>query len=177
MTFLGTSKRLPSHLWSWSKSGRVRPCKTIDLGCGAGNYAIYLASVGFDVTGVDISPSAIALAQASAERKGVTCRFVAADILGGLDEISETFEFAYDWCKRRSKNVCLAGTDRQSKNVAPELLILLQYPVSSGMERGLGVQEYGTLDGDSSTCTHRRTEQTGRLPRVRTALGYAQEDP
>ena len=79
------------------ESGRVQPCKTIDLGCGAGNYAIYLASVGFDVTGVDISPSAIALAEANAKKNGVTCRFVAADILGGLPEITETFDFAYDW--------------------------------------------------------------------------------
>jgi SAM-dependent methyltransferase len=67
------------------------------MGCGAGNYAIYLASLGFDVLGVDISPSAIALAEADAKRKGVACRFVAADILAGLPEITETFDFAYDW--------------------------------------------------------------------------------
>lgn len=40
---------------------KVKSCKTIDLGCGTGNYAIYLASKGFDVTGVDISPSALNL--------------------------------------------------------------------------------------------------------------------
>jgi cyclopropane fatty-acyl-phospholipid synthase-like methyltransferase len=67
------------------------------MGCGAGNYAIYLASVGFDVTGVDVSPSAIALAEANAKRRGVTCTFVAVDVLGGLSEFNETFEFAYDW--------------------------------------------------------------------------------
>jgi SAM-dependent methyltransferase len=61
------------------------------------NYAIYLASVGFDVTGVDISPSAVALAEANAKEKGVACRFLVANILGGLPEIEETFEFAYDW--------------------------------------------------------------------------------
>ena len=75
----------------------MQPCKTIDLGCGAGNYAIYLAGLGFDVTGVDISPSAIALAEANARQKGVSCRFLVADILGGLPEVTETFEFAYDW--------------------------------------------------------------------------------
>jgi SAM-dependent methyltransferase len=87
----------PKALVELVESGKVQPCKTIDLGCGAGNDAVYLASVGFDVTGVDISPSAIALAQANAKQKGVTCRFMAADFLGGLAEISETFEFAYDW--------------------------------------------------------------------------------
>jgi SAM-dependent methyltransferase len=49
------------------------------------------------VTGVDISPSAIALAEANAKQKGVACRFLVADVLGGLPELAETFEFAYDW--------------------------------------------------------------------------------
>jgi len=87
----------PRVLVKLAENGQIQPCKTIDLGCGAGNYAIYLASVGFDVTGVDISPSAIALADANAKKNGITCRFVAADILGGLPEITESFDFAYDW--------------------------------------------------------------------------------
>jgi len=87
----------PKALVDLIDTGQVQPCKALDMGCGAGNYAIYLAGLGFDVTGVDISPSAIALAEANAKRKEVTCRFVAADVLGGLAEITETFEFAYDW--------------------------------------------------------------------------------
>ena len=87
----------PKGLVELVKNGRVQPCKTIDMGCGAGNYAIYLASVGFDVTGVDISPSAIALAEANAKEMGVACRLVVADVLGDLGEIAELFEFAYDW--------------------------------------------------------------------------------
>ena len=87
----------PKALVELTESEQVRPCKTIDMGCGAGNYAIYLGGVGFDVTGVDISPAAIALAEANAIEKDVACKFVAADVLGGLKEITETFEFAYDW--------------------------------------------------------------------------------
>ena len=87
----------PKALVELVEAGQVQPCKAIDLGCGAGNYAIYLASVGFDVTGVDISPSAITLAEANAKQKGVACRFVAADVLGGLANFSDTFDFAYDW--------------------------------------------------------------------------------
>jgi 2-polyprenyl-3-methyl-5-hydroxy-6-metoxy-1,4-benzoquinol methylase len=37
-------------------SKSVTPCRAIDLGCGTGNYAVYLASRGFDVTGVDSAP-------------------------------------------------------------------------------------------------------------------------
>ncbi len=94
---LWNSETPPKALVELIEAGQVQPCKAIDLGCGAGNYAIYLAGLGFDVTGVDISPTAIALAEADAKRKSVACRFLVADILAGLPEITETFDFAYDW--------------------------------------------------------------------------------
>ena len=54
----------PKVLVELIEAGQVQPCKAIDLGCGTGHCAIYLAGLGFDVTGVDISPTAIALAEA-----------------------------------------------------------------------------------------------------------------
>jgi len=87
----------PDTLVELVESGKVKPCKAIDLGCGAGNYATYLANMGFDVTGVDISPSAIKTAKENAEKKGVKCKFLVADVLGDLDEVKGTFDFAYDW--------------------------------------------------------------------------------
>ena len=102
-------KNIPQEMIPWNvetppealvdvvESGKVRPCRAIDLGCGTGNYAIYLAATGFDVTGVDLSPTAIEIAKENAAKKGVKCRFIVADILGDLHEIKETFDFAYDW--------------------------------------------------------------------------------
>jgi SAM-dependent methyltransferase len=87
----------PEALVELVTSGKVRPCRTIDLGCGAGNYAIYLAGMGFDVTGVDGSLTAIAIARESAERKGVSCNFIVADLLGDLHEVQGKFDFGYDW--------------------------------------------------------------------------------
>jgi SAM-dependent methyltransferase len=87
----------PDALVELVESGKVKPCKTIDFGCGAGNYAIYLASIGFDVTGIDISPSAIKTAKENAKKKRVKCIFLVADVLGDLDEVKQTFDFAYDW--------------------------------------------------------------------------------
>lgn len=87
----------PKALVELVESGKVKPGKTIDLGCGAGNYAIYLASVGFDVTGIDISPTAIKIAKENAKKKKVKCNFLVANVLGDLDEVNETFDFAYDW--------------------------------------------------------------------------------
>jgi len=75
----------------------VRPCKTIDLGCGLGNYAFFFARNGFDVTGVDLSETAIQAARKKAASLGITCRFVALDLLAKRVGISETFDFAYDY--------------------------------------------------------------------------------
>ena len=87
----------PNVLVELVDSGKVKPCKTIDLGCGTGNYSIYLASVGFDVTGIDISPTAIKIANENAKKKGIKCNFLVADVLGNLNEVKEKFDFAYDW--------------------------------------------------------------------------------
>jgi SAM-dependent methyltransferase len=91
------SETPPDALVELVQKGTVGPCRTIDLGCGAGNYAIYLAGLGFDVTGVDSSPTAIRIAGENAEKRGVRCRFIVADLLGDLHEVSGTFDFAYDW--------------------------------------------------------------------------------
>lgn len=79
------------------KSGKLSPCKIIELGCGVGNYVRYLAGKGFDATGVDISEKAIEIARELAEKAGVTCKFLAADVLGDLSEITSKYDFVYDW--------------------------------------------------------------------------------
>lgn len=87
----------PQELIGLAEAGQAQPCKAIDLGCGAGNYAVYMASLGFEVTGVDVSSAAIGLARDNAKKKGVKCHFLVVDILDGLDEFTGTFDFAYDW--------------------------------------------------------------------------------
>ena len=73
-------ERPPELLVELVASGQVLPGEAVDLGCGAGNYTVWLAANGFRVTGLDISPEAIALAQKLAEKKGVSCRFIACDL-------------------------------------------------------------------------------------------------
>jgi len=87
----------PEPLVGLVNSGKVQPCKAIDLGCGAGNYAIYLAGRGFEVTGVDFSQTAIKIARESASRKGVKCNFFVADVVDELDSVNQTWDFVYGW--------------------------------------------------------------------------------
>lgn len=87
----------PDSLVDLVNRGKIKPCKTIDFGCGIGNYAIYLATEEFDVTGIDISPSAISIARTRARQKGVECKFLVTDLLSDLDNLNDKFDFAYDW--------------------------------------------------------------------------------
>lgn len=55
----------------------------LDAGCGAGAEAVWLAEQGWDVTGADISPTALAKARRRAEAAGLgsAVRWVEADLM------------------------------------------------------------------------------------------------
>lgn len=61
---------------------RSRPRTLIDVGCGNGRLALRLAAKGFAVTGVDVSPAAIAAARSHAATAGLLHepRFEVADV-------------------------------------------------------------------------------------------------
>jgi SAM-dependent methyltransferase len=59
----------------------LEPGRALDLACGEGQNAIWLAPLGWDVVGVDYSVVAIAKARARAERDGVRVDFTCADLL------------------------------------------------------------------------------------------------
>lgn len=50
-----------SHVFLQELDGRVEPLgRALDLGCGRGTYSSELARLGWDVTGIDTAPEAIA---------------------------------------------------------------------------------------------------------------------
>jgi SAM-dependent methyltransferase len=68
------------NLVSYLDRGVLRAGRALDLGCGPGRNAIYLASRGFDVDAVDISPAAVGWAEDRARESGAHVRFHCADI-------------------------------------------------------------------------------------------------
>ena len=58
----------------------MRPGRAIDLATGEGRNAIWLASQGWQVTGVDFSPVGLARAASLAADRGVEVEWVAADL-------------------------------------------------------------------------------------------------
>lgn len=78
------------------EGGRIAPCKAIDLGCGTGSNAIFLAQRAFEVTGVDFAASAIEKAQARARATGVAVTFVVDD-LTHLRHVTGQFDLLVDY--------------------------------------------------------------------------------
>jgi SAM-dependent methyltransferase len=53
----------------------------LDVGCGVGTNACFLASEGYDVVGVDVAPTAVERARGRAADRGLDARFDVADAL------------------------------------------------------------------------------------------------
>jgi len=87
----------PAVLTEVVESGKINPCRTLDLGCGTGNYSVYLASRGFEVTGLDLSDEAIRISKSNALRKNVTVRFIAGDLLEDPLPPGTCFGFIFEW--------------------------------------------------------------------------------
>lgn len=71
---LSLSKRIDKYFPT--KSGK----SVIDLGCGTGTASLYLARLGFEVYGVDISQKAIEIANENKKNLGLSAKFEVHDL-------------------------------------------------------------------------------------------------
>ncbi|MFE1869903.1 class I SAM-dependent methyltransferase [Streptomyces sp. NPDC059496] len=63
------------NLVSYLDRGLIAPGRALDLGCGPGRNALHLASLGFEVDAVDLSPAALAWGEERAREAGAEIRF------------------------------------------------------------------------------------------------------
>jgi SAM-dependent methyltransferase len=70
--------------------GELVPARALDVACGEGRNAVWLAQRGWSVVGVDFSEVAISKARSRAADEGVHAEFVCADL---LDFVSEPHAF------------------------------------------------------------------------------------
>lgn len=69
--------------------------RVLDVGCGTGEHALLAARCGAEATGVDIAPSAIALARRKARDRHLPADFAVADALD-LAILGRTFDAVLD---------------------------------------------------------------------------------
>jgi SAM-dependent methyltransferase len=64
----------------------------LDAGCGTGENALHVASLGLHVLGVDVAQTAVSIARDEAARRGIDAEFAVADALHlrRLDRVFET---------------------------------------------------------------------------------------
>jgi len=67
----------------------------LDAGCGSGENALYIASRGVSVLGVDVAETAIELAREQADQQGVKAEFAVADALQ-LERLGRRFATVLD---------------------------------------------------------------------------------
>lgn len=74
------------------ESRAIAPGRTLEVGCGTGTNAIFLAERGFEVLGVDISPLAVEKAREKAQGR---CHFETVDFLAAAPP-GGPFQFVFD---------------------------------------------------------------------------------
>jgi SAM-dependent methyltransferase len=105
-----------SELTQVVELGKVPPCRAIDLGCGSGSNAIFLAQHGFRVTGVDFATSAIDKARRRAEAANVSIDFIVDD-LTNMRRVVGPFDFLVDY--GTFDDLDARGRERYVANVVP----------------------------------------------------------
>ncbi|MFE2130936.1 class I SAM-dependent methyltransferase [Streptomyces amritsarensis] len=85
------------NLAAYLDQGLIAPGRVLDLGCGPGRNALYLASHGFEVDAVDLSGVAVAWGQDRAHEAGVDIRFLRGDAFAlTATELSGPYDLVVD---------------------------------------------------------------------------------
>ncbi|MBU4486626.1 MAG: class I SAM-dependent methyltransferase [Candidatus Delongbacteria bacterium] len=86
------------------KTGRF-----LELGCGAGEMSLWFAEKGFDVYGIDISPTAVEWAKEKASKQDMKADFRVGSVLDLKDYKDNFFDYILDaHCLH-----CIIGDDRE----------------------------------------------------------------
>lgn len=85
------------NLAAYLDQGLIAPGRALDLGCGPGRNALYLAARGFEVDAVDLSPVAVSWGEERAHEAGADVRFMRGDAFAlPANELSGPYDLVVD---------------------------------------------------------------------------------
>ncbi len=117
--------------------GALTPGRALDLACGEGRNAVWLAEQGWQVTGVDFADVALEKARLLAEQRGVRVEWIRADLLEYAPP-PEAFELVIVFYLQMPPEPLRPILARAAKAVTPGGTFLLVAHDSSNLTHGYG---------------------------------------
>jgi SAM-dependent methyltransferase len=150
----------------------LTPGHALDVGCGTGTQAVYLAEHGWQVTAVDAVERALTRARRRAEQRGVEVRWVAGDVASlSTLRLGDGYSMVHDrGCFHDLSPAARDGYVRGVRELAAPgaTLLLLAF---ARRERGIGPS------GASEEEIRRRFDADWELVSVRSDSGPAPPGP
>ena len=144
--------------------------RALDVGCGSGRDAVYLAKHGWQVTGVDFADTGLKAARQRAQEEGVEVQWVKGDVaeLGGLG-LASGYDLLYDFgCMHLLPDAGRRGLARGLGDLAGGAATLLIGAFMAGrrilLPRGIDEAELVALLGDHWELRGKQSEVTDDMP-------------
>ena len=144
--------------------------RALDVGCGSGRDAVYLAKRGWQVTGVDFADTGLKAARQRAQQEGVEVQWVKGDVaeLGALGLVSG-YDLLYDFgCLHLLPDAGRRGLARGLGDLAGGAATLLIGAFMAGrrilLPRGIDEAELVALLGDDWELREKQSEVTEDTP-------------
>ena len=152
-----------------SESG-LEPGRALDVGCGSGRDAVYLAKRGWRVTAVDFSEEALATARRRATEAGADVEWVRGDV-GRLDrlELEPGYTLIYDFgCIQGlgdpSRQSAAAGVSRLAAPGASFLIFAFKAGRHILLPRGIDQADIVALLGGMWELKHTESIASDHMP-------------
>ncbi|MGD0272878.1 MAG: class I SAM-dependent methyltransferase [Gaiellaceae bacterium] len=120
-----------------AEAGALAPGRALDLACGEGRNAVWLAKQGWQVTGVDFSEVALEKARLLAEQRKVQAEWIHADVFKYEPPLA-AFELVIVFYLQIPPKRLRPILARMAKGIAPGGTFLLVAHDSSNLTHGYG---------------------------------------
>jgi SAM-dependent methyltransferase len=127
-------------------AGDLTPARALDLGCGTGAQAVYLARAGWDVVAVDAVPRALSAARRRASAAGVTVEFRRGDVADlealRIGDVGLAFDRGcFHGLPDAARDGYARGVTAVTRPGAVLLLMAFRGPTGPGLPRGASPEE------------------------------------